>query len=46
MARYRAYQANLVGHTIGQTVGRAVAFLTPTGTNAASATVISADARR
>lgn len=27
MTRYRAYQAQLVGHTIGETFGRAAAFL-------------------
>ena len=46
IARYRAYQAHLVGDTIGQTFGRAVTFLTLTGANAASATMISIDARR
>ncbi len=46
MARYRAYQGHLAGHTIGQTLGRAVTFLTLTGANAASTTVISADTRR
>jgi len=46
MARYRAYQAHLVGDTIGQTFGRAVTFLTLAGANAASATVMSTDARR
>jgi anti-sigma B factor antagonist len=45
MARHRAYQAHLVGHTVGQTLGRAVTFLTLTGANAASTTVISADTR-
>jgi anti-sigma B factor antagonist len=39
MARYRAYQAHLAGHTIGETFGRAVAFLSLTGANAASITV-------
>jgi hypothetical protein len=34
-ARYRAYQADLVGRTIGQTLGRAVMFLALTGANAA-----------
>jgi anti-anti-sigma factor len=46
MARYRAYQAHLVGDTIGQTFGRAVTFLILTGANAASTTVISTDTRR
>jgi hypothetical protein len=45
MARYRAYQAHLARHTIGQTFGRAVTFLTLTGANAASAAVICADTR-
>ena len=34
-ARYRAYQARLAGHTIGQTFGHAVAFLTLTGAQTA-----------
>jgi hypothetical protein len=38
MARYRAYQAYLVGHTIGETFELAVRFLAPTGANAASVT--------
>jgi hypothetical protein len=38
LARYRAYQACLAGHTIGQTLGQAVAFLTLTGANATSST--------
>jgi hypothetical protein len=46
IARYRAYQACLVGDTIGQTFGRAATFLTLTGANAASSTVSSTDARR
>jgi anti-sigma B factor antagonist len=46
IARYRAYQARLVGDTVGQTFGRAVTFLTQTGANAASSTVISTDSRR
>jgi len=46
IARYRAYQAHLVGDTIGQTFGRAVTFLTLTGANAASAAMISTDMRR
>jgi anti-sigma B factor antagonist len=45
-ARYRAYQACLVGHTTGETFGRAVTFLTLTGANAASTAVINADRRR
>jgi anti-sigma B factor antagonist len=35
MARYRAYRSHLAGHTIGETFGRAVAFLTLTGASAA-----------
>jgi hypothetical protein len=46
MARHRAYQAHLAGHTIAQTVRRPVTFLTLAGANAAPTTVISADARR
>ena len=38
MARYRAYQAQLAGHTIGETFSQAVAFLTL----AVSSTAISA----
>jgi hypothetical protein len=38
MSRYRAYQAYLAGHTIGQTIGLAVTFVTLTGANAASIT--------
>ena len=38
MARYRAYQAYLAGHTIGETIGRAATFLTLTGANATSVT--------
>ena len=34
MTRYRAYQAQLAGHTIGETLGRAVAFLERTAANA------------
>lgn len=43
IARYRAYQAQLAGHTIGETFRRTVTFLTLTGANAASTMVISAD---
>ena len=46
MARYRPYRAQLAGRTIGETFRRAVTFLTLTGANAASTTVISADTRR
>lgn len=45
IARYRAYQAQLAGHTIGETFWRTVTFLTLTGANAASTMVISADSR-
>jgi anti-sigma B factor antagonist len=38
LARYRAYEARLAGHTIGTTIGRAVTFLALTGANAASIT--------
>jgi anti-sigma B factor antagonist len=38
LARYRAYQACVAGHTIGKTFGQAVAFLTPIGANATSST--------
>jgi hypothetical protein len=44
MTRYRAYQAELAGHTIGEIFGRAVAFLTLTAANAPSITDISAHA--
>jgi len=37
MARYRAYQAQLAGHTIGETVRRAAAFLALTGASAGPA---------
>ncbi len=42
--RYRAYQAQLAGHTIGEIFGRAVAFLELTAANAPSITDISAHA--
>ena len=38
LARYRAYQARLAGHTTGEIFGQAVTFLTLTGAQAASAT--------
>jgi anti-anti-sigma factor len=38
LARYRAYQARLAGHTIGDTFRRPVSFLTLTGTKATSTT--------
>jgi hypothetical protein len=34
MTRYRAYQAQLAGHTIGETFGRSAAFLALTAANA------------
>jgi hypothetical protein len=34
MTRYRAYQAHLAGHTIGETFGRAAAFLSLAAANA------------
>jgi hypothetical protein len=37
-ARYRAYQARLAGHTIGETFAEAGTFLTLTGADAASST--------
>ena len=36
MTRYRAYQAQLAGHTIGETVGRAAEFLKLAAANATS----------
>ena len=44
MTRYRAYQAQLAGHTIGEIFGRAVAVLELTAANAPSITDISAHA--
>jgi anti-sigma B factor antagonist len=38
LARYRAYQACLAGHTVGETFGQAGRFLTFTGANAAATT--------
>jgi len=43
-ARYRAYQAQLAGVTIGETFGRAAAFLNLTAANAATITNFSAHA--
>jgi hypothetical protein len=37
MTRYRAYQAQLAGHTIGETFGRTAAFLTQASANPAAA---------
>jgi hypothetical protein len=44
MTRYRAYQDQLAGHTIGEIFGRTVAFLELTAANAPSITDISAHA--
>jgi hypothetical protein len=44
MTRYRAYQAQLAGHTIGETFGRAAAFLSLTATNTAAITKLGAHA--
>jgi anti-sigma B factor antagonist len=41
LARYRAYHARLAGQAIGKTFGHALAFLTLTGTSAASITATS-----
>ena len=46
MTRYRAYQAQLAGHTIGEIFGRAVAFLELTAASAPSITDIGAHAAR
>jgi len=46
MARYRAYQARLAGRTIGETFGRAAAFLTLTAANAGAVTGAGAGAAR
>jgi hypothetical protein len=46
MTRYRAYQAQLAGHTIGETFGRPAAFLTLAAENATDMTEISAHAAR
>jgi hypothetical protein len=44
MTRYRAYQAQLAGRTIGEIFGRAVAFLELAAANAPSITDIGAHA--
>jgi hypothetical protein len=44
MTRHRAYQAQLAGHTIGETFGRAAAFLSLTAANTAAITKVSAHA--
>lgn len=46
LARYRAYQAYLAGHTIGHTFGRAAEFLNLAVANALSITGTDARARR
>jgi hypothetical protein len=46
MARYRAYQARLAGHTIGETFGRASEFLKLAAANAPSIVGASAHAGR
>jgi hypothetical protein len=43
IARYRGYQAQLAGRTVGETFGRAAAFVRLTAANARSITDISAD---
>jgi hypothetical protein len=45
-ARYREYQAQLAGHTIGEVFARAAGFLRRTGEDAPSITDISAHAAR
>jgi hypothetical protein len=44
MTRYRAYEAQLAGHAIGEVFGRAAAFLNLAAAEAATATDISAPA--
>jgi hypothetical protein len=44
--RHRSYQAQLAGHTIGQTFGRAAAFLKQAAANAPAITDTNAQARR
>jgi len=44
MTRYRAYQAQLAGHTTGEIFGRAVAFLTLAAASATAITDVSAQA--
>ncbi|HKA95664.1 MAG TPA: hypothetical protein VKD66_05310 [Streptosporangiaceae bacterium] len=46
MARYRAYQAQLAGRTVGEIFGRAAAFLTLAAANATSLTETSLHAAR
>jgi hypothetical protein len=44
--RYRSYQAQLAGHTIGETFGRAAEFLKLAATNAPSVTDANTHAAR
>ena len=44
MMRYRAYEAQLAGHAIGEIFGRATEFLKLAAANAPSITVVSAHA--
>jgi hypothetical protein len=46
LARYRAYQANLAGHAIAETFGRAAEFLNLAAADALSITVTGTHARR
>jgi len=46
MTRYRAYQAQLAGHTIGETFGRAAVFLALTAAKATGSTDAGGDAAR
>jgi hypothetical protein len=43
-ARYKGYQAQLAGHTIGETIGRAAAFLKLAAANATAVTDASVQA--
>jgi hypothetical protein len=45
LARYRAYQAHLAGHTLGETFTCAAAFLNLAAANALATTGIGAHAR-
>jgi len=46
MTRYRAYEAQLAGHTVGESFGRAAAFLKLAAAKATLVTDISAHAAR
>jgi hypothetical protein len=46
LARYQAYRVYLAGHTVGQTFGRATAFLNLAAANAASVTGLGAHDRQ